>query len=111
MPDTEWLHWDPERTDALKVVSGAEWLIDLEPGEMVVLAVDHSADAEFALAEPPRFTVPPGLLVRLLLEGTDGAGFTVEIEALSEGGYGYDYGYGGPEPDWYCTWTRRGVLL
>jgi len=115
MPDTEHLHWDPDRSDALVVASGSGWLTDLDVGEVVRLVRDHSADAIFAFAEPPRFSISAAIYVRLLLEGTDGAQFAVEIERIlgapygSDYGYGYGYGEGGD--DFYYTWTRRGVLL
>lgn len=117
MPDTEHLHWDPDRSDALVVVSGSGWLHDFNVGEIVRLVIVHSADAIFAFAEPPRFHISAAIYVRLLLEGTDGHQFAVEIERIlgapygADYGYGYGYHYGEAGDDFHYTWTRRGVIM
>lgn len=101
------LRWT--RGDALTEITGQDIAVDLDPGEIGVLTVDHSAIAVFAFATPPEFDKVEGLRIRLLCDGLSGSGFRVEIE-VEVGTSGYDYGYGSGKADWTLTWRRRGVL-
>lgn len=113
--------------DLVCSVSG-EIVVDLSwavAGEGIIVEVDHSADAldqddtllaKFALAEFPRFDGIGGVVIRPVLDGTDGDKFRIEIERLADPEYVYGY-------DEYETvypglttgpvtlaWTRWGVL-
>ena len=107
------LYWRVGRPQALEEILGSGVLSDVSDSTTYVVDIDHSADASFALAEMPRFTViPGGVHVRVLADGTDGDGFRVEIviPAGYVAAYGYDYGYGGGGADVLYSWARRGVL-
>ena len=114
---TRVLYWDPERSEALRVISGTETIEDVTPGESYELSVDHAPgspedadhEAEFALAEPPRVVDEVGVRSLLCCDGTDGTGFKLVVEIAADY-VGYDYGYGGAGADVILNWTRRGVL-
>jgi hypothetical protein len=86
---------------ALTTVSGTGTIDgDLaEVGDTVQVTVDHSEDADFALAGVPEFTAVEGITARLVLDGTDGEGFVVEFELTDVEAAVFDY-----------AWTRAGIV-
>lgn len=93
--------------DLLLTIQGAGVVTDLAIGTSAVLSVDHTAEGVFGQCPMPEFTVPAGVLVRVLAEETDGGQFSVEIVNES---YASDQGYGGADPDIEYSWIRRGVM-
>ena len=103
------LGWRVGRPQALAEVTGTEVLADAVAGDSYILDVDHSLDASFALAEPPRITAVTGVTLLPCCDGTDGDGYRLKVE-VDLSFVGADYGYGGAGPDIVISWARRGVL-
>ena len=103
------------RGDMLTEVSGTAVFVDVDVDERQVITVDHSADAVFAFAEPPRFAAildgtTVEAIVRVLSSGTDGGQFVCELYVEATCTTETDLGHGGADPDWEVAWTRRGIL-
>lgn len=112
--------WGAERlwSDALVTIGPfTETLTDFASAEdgssYRFIQVDHSEDANFALAEEPVFAMAgqtylsdAGILVEMLGQST-GSTFEAKVTNLS---YETDLGYGAAGPDVVLTWTRRGLL-
>jgi len=107
------LYWRIGRPQALREISGTCTAEALESGAEVTVTVDHTpgapedplSEADFAFAEPPRFTEVADLVVLPCCDGTTGTAFKVLVRA------GDAWGGGGYGPlDVELSWTRRGVL-
>jgi hypothetical protein len=81
-----------------------------------IYEVDHSATAQFTLAEQPVVYSPPGTyeepladkgVVVQVMAGTDGDGFQLLVMNM---GYEDDLGYGYGNPDIPIQWTRKGLV-
>jgi len=89
-------------------VSGTITVSGLTVGQSVDVAVDHSSDGIYCLAEYPRFAVVDGVdvLVYALLDiggtgkATNGSAFAVRITNVSKEDY---------SPTFSLAWTRQGI--
>ena len=96
------LRWGEGTPQALTVIGGEQLgvAVDEDP-DLRFIDVDHSVEAAFGFAEPPRVTAVEGMRFVVDVSGTDGGKFRVWYDVVV-GGY--------PPEEFDFVWTRRGVL-